>query len=104
MEKVPNIGLVSPTTGLTVAGRVAPPLSTTPTVVAYVNPEGRVSATLTVVAGDVLTALLTVIEYEATVPDDVLVTVGVLVVLATVRTGRHSAPEDDPGIAPSVVV
>ena len=34
MEKVPNVGLVSPAVGLTVTGRVAPPLRTMPTVVA----------------------------------------------------------------------
>ena len=61
MVKVPNAGLVAPTTGLTIAGLVAPPLSTTLPVDAYVNPAGRVSEMLTLVAASVLAALLTVI-------------------------------------------
>src|ERR1700674_299236 len=58
----------------------------------------------TPVAAPVLAALLTVIAYVAVVPATVLLTLGVLVVLAVVSTGRHSAPEDDPGIAAGVVV
>ena len=104
MVKVPKVGFVSPTTGLTAAGCVAPPLSTTGAELAKVNPAGRASETLTFVAAEVLTALLVVMEYVATVPVDVLITLGVLVVLVTVSTGTHSAPEDDPGIAPGVVV
>jgi hypothetical protein len=51
-----------------------------------------------------LIALLTVTEYVATVPAEVLTTFGVLVDFVTVNTGRHSPPDDEPGIAPGVVV
>src|ERR1700674_1902655 len=101
---VPKIGLVSPMVGLTIAVCVAPPFRTTPPVDAYVNPAGSASEMLTAVAEAVLTALATVIEEVAVVPATVLVTLGVLVVLVVVRAGRHSAPEDDPGIDAGVVV
>ena len=56
------------------------------------------------IAAETLAPLLTVIEYVAVVPPDVLVTAGVLVDLATVRAGTHSAPDDDPGTAAGVAV
>src|SRR5580704_2913843 len=52
-------------------------------------------------AEPVLAALPTVIEYVAVVPPTVLLTLGVLVVLVVVSTGRHSAPEDEPGTTPA---
>jgi hypothetical protein len=69
-----------------------------------VNPAGKASETLTPIAVPELAALLTVIEYVATVPVGVLVTLGVLVDLETDNTGTHSAPEEAPGIAATVVV
>ena len=49
--KVPHEGLVAPTVGLVVAGRVAPPPRVTEPVDAYVKPAGNASEIATLVAG-----------------------------------------------------
>src|ERR1700730_2555526 len=104
MENVPKAGVVSPTLGLTVAGRVAPPFRTTPPEEAKLNPTGRASETPPEPAAATPAPLVTVIEYVAVVPVAVLVTVGVLVDLAVESAGMPSGPEGDPGLAPTVVV
>ena len=45
--RIPHVGLDSPTEGLTIDVRVAPPLVVNDPVDAYVNPAGSASVTLT---------------------------------------------------------
>ena len=100
---VPHVGVGEAATGLTVAGRVAPPAVATVVVEAYVNPAGNVSAIETFVAAARPAPLATVMAYVAVPPAPELMTSGVDVLLPTVNTGTHSVPLLVVGSAPSVV-
>jgi hypothetical protein len=58
---VPQFGTASPAVGFEVAGRLAPPIKVTVTVVLYVKPVGRVSETVRLEAALRFAAFETVI-------------------------------------------
>jgi hypothetical protein len=70
----------------------------------YVKPLGRASERLTPSALPIPAAFAAVIVYVAEVPEGVLTTAGVLVVLVTVTLGRQAELGETPGTCAAVAV